>query len=598
MTGLAFATDGDLDNPFFGIEQDNNKSAQELVDEASILFKDERPLDARSKLLKALEKDPANYEAQMLLGGYYLFHVGHYRLSIKYIKQSKKLFEQRYGQPPYSDEKLKNDHARILYLLSESRLNLDNYQGALDTLDEYSKYYYGLWYPGSRAWVLMKLGRLDEAIRIARLGILTGAEPGRTLNILGILLSMKGERQNSLKVFNEAISYELALGSTGQPATPLNNSGEVYREIFLEDKAEGSWLKAVSMPDGCEHVLPSLNLVILFNEQLRFERAKWAMDNFESCIVQFPLRNGEEHRAFVHLARGRIALHTGHIDKALEHLEEAMERQQWFGKIGTDVEDLQVASHISMAQALRAKNEELRTKLDLSPLERVASIKQRVYNALRAWWLMRRATQILTDQLNNIEDLYVRNTDSMIEYFSFGEALKSIPSSILEQRIDAEESSDQRKNAKLYYEAYLIENDLGSKEDIQKLDKLINATREKADEALKLHLLLLKLSLLETKSDTYRKTALLAYELAPASIRNKGFKLPIILHNFSSSEESKIQGGNFTAVKNSPYDIELHRSSGKFTLKFSANTKGVHYEAAGDSIESAIDALSEKVFTE
>src|SRR5690606_8601721 len=148
--------------------------------------------------------------------------------------------------------------------LSQARLNLDDYEGAKEVLDEFSSYsYFAPWYPGSRSWVLMKLGDLEEAIRISKVGIMAGAEPGRTLNMLGILLSMTGERQGSLDVFKQAIRYELSLGQLGQPATPLNNSGEVYKEIFEEEEAERSWLRATSLPDGCEHVLRSLNLALM-----------------------------------------------------------------------------------------------------------------------------------------------------------------------------------------------------------------------------------------------------------------------------------------------------------------------------------------------
>ena len=135
--------------------------------------------------------------------------------------------------------------------------------------------------------------------------------------MLGILLSMHGDRDESLKIFRQAIAYELSEGNLGQPATPLNNSGEVYKEIFSEDSAESSWLKATSMPDGCDHVLPSLNLSLLYFDELNLDGAKRAMDSFESCIAQYPLRNGEEHRALVSLARGRIALLSGNPDLAI-----------------------------------------------------------------------------------------------------------------------------------------------------------------------------------------------------------------------------------------------------------------------------------------
>ena len=292
---------------------DDNKSALELVTEAAQLFSDERLLDGRTKLLKALHKDPKQYRVHMMLSGYYIQHVGHFRLALRYALQAQELFFAKNGRPPYNDYVTESEHKQILYLLAQSRLNLDNYQGSFDTLEEFNSYgYYEEWYPGTRSWVLMKLGRLDEAIKVAKLGALSSLESGRALNMLGILYSMKGEREQSLAVFKKAIEYELSLGSEGEPATPLNNSGEVYKEAYQDDRAESSWLKAISLPDGCEHVLPSLNLAVLYIDQLNFKGAKRAIDSFESCVAQFPLRNGEEHRAFVQFARGRIDMHTGH----------------------------------------------------------------------------------------------------------------------------------------------------------------------------------------------------------------------------------------------------------------------------------------------
>ena len=63
---------------------DNDKTADELVrDAAGLLLSTERPLDARTKLLKAIQKDPKAYRAYYLLAGYYMVHVGHYRLALK-----------------------------------------------------------------------------------------------------------------------------------------------------------------------------------------------------------------------------------------------------------------------------------------------------------------------------------------------------------------------------------------------------------------------------------------------------------------------------------------------------------------------------------
>lgn len=589
------------ESTFLQDTSDDKKSSAELIEEAQSLLADDRPLDARTKLLRALEKDPKNYKVHMLLGGYYMIHVGHFRLALSYLNQSRKLFELDHGKPPYNDILVKDDHARILYLISETRLNLDNYKGALQALDEYSEYYSGSWYPGSRAWVLMKLGRVQEAVRVARLGILMGAEPGRTLNILGILLSMINQRQESLQVFDEAITYEYALGSGGQPATPLNNAGEVYREIFQEDRAEGSWLRAVSLPDGCEHVLPSLNLSNLFIEQLRFERADWSMNNFEDCIRQFPLRNGEEHRALVHMARGRVALHTGHIEEAVKHLEDATERQQWFGKIGTNPNDLRAATMLSLAQALRAENNVLQSEVYESFTTWLENQRKITTNAVRSWWLLRRTRQLLAEDLGDFEDLYIRNTDSMLEYHTLGDVLEGIPTSVLERRIDAERKADEREGARPYYKGYLAQNYLAQGKVTaarELLDETLLELRPGPDDGLKVHLLGLKLHSVDLHSSEYKSIAGEVFSLAPGELRNKGLRLPVRSNGLSPSVLEALSEGPFIIDNTANFTVSESNKSGKITLTLNSLDSTKTKVASGDNPVNVVNAFSRVVFQE
>jgi tetratricopeptide (TPR) repeat protein len=580
---------------------DKDKSADELIAEAQSLLSDERPLDARTKLLKALSKEPKNFKPHMLLGGYYMIHVGHFRLALSYLKQAEKLFEITNGKPPFEDFGLRDDHARILYLLAETKLNLDNYRGALTALDEYAKFYSGSWYPGSRAWVLMKLGRVQEATRIARLGILMGAEPGRTLNILGILLSMQNQRQESLRVFDEAITYEYSLGSSGQPATPLNNSGEVFREIFEEDRAEGSWLRAVGLPDGCEHVLPSLNLASLYIEQLRFDRANWAMNNFEECNRQFPLRNGEEHRALVHMARGRVSLHTGQIEEALKHLESATERQQWFGKIGTNPNDLRAATTLSLAQTLKAANHYLDLEIIESPWQWLEIQQQKIGNSIRAWWLMRRARQVLSEDLKDFEDIYVRSTDAMLEYHTLGDVMEAFPTRVLLERVNQRSASDSRNEATNYYYAYLAQNYLAhgeTKQGLAMVDETLTNLRERADDGLKAHLLGLKLKNLQIESSEYSEAAVELFKLAPAEVINKGAKLPVRLSSLSQTATDLIKKGPFHEDEGSQYLITAREDDGKFTVSLTSNLNTELKEGSGQSLVEAYKDFLRVAFRE
>lgn len=545
---------------FFGTEEivssadDDTKSADELLRDGVLLLQLDRPLDARTKLLKALKKDPENYRTYSLLAAYYLVHVGHYRLALKYIKKADELFEKSYGKPPYVGRELRKEHSDMLYYLSQVRLNLDNYEGALEALDGFTALGYTAdWYPGSRAWILMKLGNIQEAIRVARLGVLAGDDGARTLNMLGILFSMNDQPQESLEAFRQAIAYEMSLGSEGQPGTPLNNSGEVYKELFDDEKAESSFLRATSFQDGCEHILPSLNLSLLYVEQLKFDNAAAAMDTFDRCMAQHPLKNNEEHAALESLARGRIDLHTGRVDRAIKRFEAALEGTQWFGKIGTNQNDLIAASLISLSQALSAKNNIIRTTIPLTWREWFVAKEEISTNRIRAWWLMRRARQMLVDELKEIEDLTIRNTDSLIEYSTLGDVLSGLSSAALDGRLAKQLGIDRRPAAQNFYKAYAAQAELGwfgNAAANRSLEEVIQTSRPRFDDLLKTHATLLRMGSLSPDGEQYRDLAYRIFYTAPAELRNRGFKLPVRVDaaNLPSSIPSLLIDGPFYPV--------------------------------------------------
>ena len=597
---------GDIDEN--AANSDEKKSAEELLGDAFFLLRSDRPLDARTKLLKALQKDPSLYRTHYLLAGYYLVHVGHFRLAMKYIKRTEELFEKKYGPPPYTDRLIQLEHGDILYYLSQIQLSLDNYQGSLDTLDRFQRLGYSSeWYAGARAWVLMKLGRIPDAIKVARAGVLAGSEPGRTLNMLGILLSMNGQPQEALEVFRKAIASEFSSGREGQPATPLNNSGEVYKEIFEDDKAESAFLRATSLPDGCEHVLPSLNLTLMYVDQQKHDAAISTLDSFQRCIAQFPLRNNEEHVALVSLARGRIDLHSGNVDRAIRRFRTALNGTQWFGKIGTNQNDLIVAATISLSQALTRKNNILRTHLPLTWSEWAAQKKERAENAIEAWWLMRRARQILTGDLNDLEDLTIRNTDSLIEYPTLGEPLRGLSSSALANRIAAEETKDERATAKLFYQAYRAENSRSlwsSSRSNQLLDDVIERARPRYDDLLKTHASLLRMQSLSPTSPRYQDLAYRIFYTSPAELRNYGLRLPVNI-DAPSDIRSNILSAAFTEAsegrRESLCSISSSHAPGTNTisLRFTCPGNAAKNRTVEDSDpREVVNKLTEALFRE
>lgn len=544
---------------------------EELLSESQELLLGGRPIDARAKLQKALKINPNDYRPHLLLGQYYLFEVGHFTLAYKYVRTAEELFSKRYGSDLNGtlDRTQWRQHQTILYLRSEAELNLDKYEKSLATLDRFSKLYWADWLPGTKAWVLMKLKRLDEAVREAQAGLVAGADPRRTYNILGILFSVQGNRELSLKAFREAIAQEVGLGFRSQIATPLNNAGEVYREMFRDGLAEASWLRATKLPDGCDHILPSLNLTNLYIDELRLLQAERTLQDFEACYAQQPLRSDTEHRALLALARGRIALRTGDPDKAIALLTEALDREQWFGKIGTNENDVRFASTITMAQALSAKAEALADTVRDTTSDSLSDRGQLPLLRLRAWWLNRQARQISLNELSDLEDLFIRNTDTMIEYPTLGEFLAGFPRRSLDRRIERMLKEDDRKNAHTYYRLYRAANyyEHGDYDDAEKLLQSILSELRPIDRLVRAEALVyLELvtrangSWIWSPPEQERNASALRREeifgILPSHLRNYGLRLPVSwpqrYGRGLSSEAAKISG--YLAARFEPDD--------------------------------------------
>lgn len=541
VPGITPADTDDSSNP---TTDDDQKTADELLLDAEQLFAAGHPIDARSKLLKAVKKAPNDYRPYMGLSEYFLAQVGHFSLAYRYAHQAEDLFEKQYGSD--RDGTLQTDawrqHAHLLYVLSEAALNFDRYEESLEVLDRFGRVYWDGWYPGTKAWVLMKLKRIDDGIREAQAGLLRGANPGRTYNILGILLSVKGSRELSLEAFARAITSELTDGGEAQPATPLNNAGEVYRELFQDNYAEAAWKAALQFPDGCDHILPSLNLATLYIDELRLFQAERVLSDFEACYAEHSFRTDSEHRSLLALSRGRIALRKGNVDEALKQLSDASDRQQWFGKIGTNENDVRFSASISLAQALAAKAAALEDTKRATVRESLQDAVAEYWYRVRAWWQNRRAQDIAIDELSDFEDLFIRNTDAMLEYPTMGSMIAGYPEDAADRRLNRMIESDHRGNADSYYQLYLGTNQAAHGDNEQALSTLEKAEKDvrPIDRLLKAEILARKIRAKDdatpfwhtlTKEEQLERGRSIEklYELLPSHVRFYDMSLPALV---------------------------------------------------------------------
>jgi hypothetical protein len=265
-----------------------------------------------------------------------------------------------------------------------------------------------------------------------------------------------------------------------------------------------------------------------------------------------------------------------------------------------------VGATISLAQALDRKNNILRSHRPLSWSEWLSIKKDISANRIRAWWLLRRARQMLVSELNDIEDLIIRNTDSLLEYPTFGEVLAGLSKGSLERRLKHQREHDKRPGAATYYDAFQAEAQLGwfsSREANTLLDSVAQRARPKTDDLLKTHVLLRRMLSLNTASDTYRDMAYRIFYTAPAELRNYGFKLPVTIDTSSADSSLRrtiIRGPFLEAAGRSNVCLlvgSVTAETGSYTLSFSCpgNTAKNRSVKASDPNE-AVNKLSDTLF--
>lgn len=538
-------------------ESSPKKSPETLLREGVLLYQTGRGIDARAKFEELLAVTPNDYQPYYHLGQYYLIDVGHFKLAYRYLKRARELFEDRYtimGPEFVENIKLQNEYSILLYLVAESALNLDFYEESLQILNEYAELYQSPWFPGQKAWILMKLKRVDEAIEVAKQGLLQGADPKRTWNILGILLSISGQRELSIEAFARAVDYEFTTRGSSQAATPLNNSGEVYRELFQDQYAESAWRTAIRLPDGCEHILPSINLSILYTDQLRIYQAMQTLADFEACFAQKPERKDTEHRTILALARGKLQIFLNNPKEAIRLISQAASDQQWFGKIGTNENDVKFAAWAALSQANVLEAERL---LDTATESIAESLKNRALSwqhRIQAWWLNRTAKLFAVNELHDFEDLPIRHTDTMITYPLLGSLLADFDTASLKRRLERLIETDRRKEAIPYYKHYLARNYFKNGKSEEALSIAIQIQQK-----LLPHELLIKAENIALmikaeaesffwwkKKEYYQKEAALIEELfliSPVHLRLYNIPLPIHLEiedSLSKSERKNI----------------------------------------------------------
>ena len=211
---------------------------------------------------------------------------------------------------------------------------------------------------------------------------------------------------------------------------------------------------------------------------------------------------------------------------------------------------------------------------------------------------------MLAENLNDLEDLYVRSTDSLIEYPTLGRVLSDFPTYLLERKLEIEKKRDDRQPSLAFYKLYLAENLLHhsrKSEGMKLLNDALSTLRPKFDDLLLLHGLMLTLKNIKVDSDEYASIAERAFSLSRASLRNYGLRLPVSSNTKDSKVLAVLEESPFLVKNDSKrlFSIEVEYVNNEYTLMFvSPEGSGGNVKVKGAVLEDIVNKLSDSVFSE
>ncbi len=212
-------------------------------------FKSGNKLQAYEKLKLILNKNIKNLKL---------------RFNIAVLEENLNLNEQARINYNYIIKKEKNFKALVnLYNLD---IKEEKYENAISTIEAALQINNELDFViKDKAFVLLKLNRVDEAKKICNLLLLKNKKDLDVLNVLGLCFLTTKDLKRSKEIFEEIISYDK------QNISALNSLGRLYHEKRESFLAEKYFLKALDVNQNSYHVLN--NIAGFYREEGYYEKS-------------------------------------------------------------------------------------------------------------------------------------------------------------------------------------------------------------------------------------------------------------------------------------------------------------------------------------
>lgn len=363
----------------------------------------EKFIRAREQAERILQKRPDSFIARYALARAFHDEEANLPRALYHARQAERWLLKHRGDPP-SGELAKTWHKELL--LEEETLlgELDRREEQIAVIDRHDAHYRPkLDY--RRVWPLMKLGRFEEAARLAH-QVSLSKDLHRRISGLNGMIAIEMERQRPRACYQVGIR---AVESTGyRSCILLHNTAEAAFAVYRFDEVERLALRALKAPFKDCPSSSYTHLASLYLLRADFQRAMEAVRSAREQGVRRRYRQQFEMENVSWLFRLLYVL--GKFDKAHELGQRMLRAPDRVGMTSTSFELRLLIAAVEHHAAIEAYAQSLEERASARPLgHRLGSWLQRRNLAAQAWAARRRATQLLAGvvRLRNLVRPYV-----------------------------------------------------------------------------------------------------------------------------------------------------------------------------------------------
>jgi len=306
-----------------------------LEDEAYKLLKDNKLLAARTKAEAVLEKNPDSILGNFVLGNVLRDAEGDLARAMFRLGRARKLFEELYGSSPPQSSPWPL-HRDMLYTIQALAGEMEEYDYQLQILD----FHDALYDPhlvAEHAWPLLRLGRFDEARKVARTASASSEQLEASLG-RNALCAIEGEARQRKAYFEACLaSLEHAKKTAVKGTIPVvheyNAALSAYAVGRLDEVERLAKEGALSRPISIAN--PWRILTRVYTDGGRPAEAVAAAKQMQSWRAHQAASLRDQDRAETDAVLSSLLLVAGEAEAAERLIERAIERPDRRGLVSS-----------------------------------------------------------------------------------------------------------------------------------------------------------------------------------------------------------------------------------------------------------------------